>query len=56
MSWNTWQSIHAVYEVISEGLQTTVFPDIRAGAILNDNRYRGRFQGEMSPATPIGDL
>lgn len=48
--------IHAVTDVISLGLQTTVFPAAIAGAILNVKRYIGRFQGEMRPATPIGHL
>ena len=50
----TLQSIQVVTVVISLGLQTTVQPAIRAGAILNVNRYNGRFHGEMSPATPTG--
>lgn len=50
----TLQSIQVVTVVISLGLHTTVQPAIRAGAILNVNRYNGRFHGEMSPATPTG--
>ena len=51
---NTLHSIQVVTVVISLGLHTTVQPAIRAGAILNVNRYNGRFHGEMSPATPTG--
>ena len=29
-------------------------PQARAGAILNVNRYRGKFHGLMRPATPTG--
>ena len=48
--------IHAVTDVISLGLHTTVLPAAIAGAILNVKRYKGRFHGEMRPATPIGHL
>lgn len=48
--------IHAVTDVISLGLHTTVFPAAIAGAILNVKRYKGRFHGEMRPAMPIGHL
>ena len=34
-------SIHAVTVVISEGLQTTVLPAIRAGPSLNVNNVSG---------------
>ena len=51
----TEASIHAVTEVSSLGLHTTVQPAPIAGAILNVRRYKGRFQGEISPATPTGD-
>ena len=51
----TEASIHAVTEVNSLGLHTTVQPVAIAGAILNVRRYKGRFQGEISPATPTGD-
>lgn len=54
-SFMTSASMYAVREVISLGLQTTVHPAAMAGAILKVNRYRGRFQGEMRPATPTGD-
>lgn len=38
----------------SDGLATTVLPVASAGAIFRVNRYGGRFQGEISPATPPG--
>src|SRR5690606_40152978 len=44
----------AVIGVISLGFATTVFPTARAGAIFHENKYSGRFQGEMQPTTPIG--
>ena len=47
-------SIAAVQGVSSDGLATTVLPVAMAGAIFQVNRYSGRFQGEMSPATPRG--
>jgi len=53
-SLNTLANIHEVTDVISLGLATTVFPAAIAGAILNVNRYKGRFQGHIKPATPTG--
>jgi hypothetical protein len=47
-------NIHEVTDVISLGLATTVFPVAIAGAILNVNRYKGRFHGLIKPATPTG--
>src|SRR5690606_11247281 len=44
----------AVNGVISLGFATTVFPAAIAGAIFHENKYNGRFQGEMQPTTPIG--
>ena len=40
--------------VSSEGLATTVQPAANAGAIFQVNKYSGRFQGDIHPATPIG--
>ena len=54
-SLQTWASMYAVCDVISLGLHTTVHPAAMAGAILNVSKYRGRFHGEMRPATPTGD-
>ena len=47
---------YAVKGVISDGFATTVLPAAIAGAIFQVNKYRGRFQGEIQPATPIGCL
>src|SRR5690606_22997693 len=44
----------AVIGVISLGFATTVFPAARAGAIFHENKYSGRFHGEIQPTTPIG--
>ncbi len=44
----------AVKGVTSEGLATTQFPVARAGAIFQVNKYKGKFQGEIHPTTPIG--
>ena len=49
-------NIQAVTEVISLGLATSVLPHTIAGASLKVNRYKGRFQGLIRPATPIGIL
>src|SRR5687767_625280 len=46
----------AVIGVSSEGFATTVQPAANAGAIFQVNRYSGRFQGEIQPATPTGVL
>jgi hypothetical protein len=53
-SLNTLANIHEVTDVISLGLAMTVFPVAIAGAILNVNRYKGRFHGLIKPATPTG--
>src|SRR5262249_34255825 len=45
---------HAVDGVNSDGLATTVQPTARAGATFQVKRYRGKFHGEMQPATPRG--
>ena len=42
--------------VISLGLATTQFPEAKAGAIFHENKYRGKFHGEIHPAIPIGVL
>lgn len=47
---NSLHIIHAVTEVISLGLATTVLPVAIAGAIFHVSRYRGRFQGLIKPA------
>src|SRR5690606_11365522 len=44
----------AVIGVISLGFATKVFPAARAGAIFHENKYSGRFHGEIQPTTPIG--
>ena len=44
----------AVSGVSSEGFATQQFPAAMAGAIFQLRRYSGRFQGEISPATPRG--
>src|SRR5690606_38190856 len=44
----------AVIGVISLGFATTVFPAAIAGAIFHENKYSGRFHGEMQPTTPMG--
>lgn len=43
--------IQAVTDVISLGLATTVFPHAIAGAIFQVNKYSGKFQGLIKPAT-----
>ena len=44
LAWvRTSQSMKAVIEVNSEGLQTHVLPKARQGAIFQVRRYRGRF-------------
>lgn len=43
--------IQAVTDVISLGLATTVFPHAMAGAIFQVNKYSGKFQGLIKPAT-----
>ena len=53
-SFNTRPNSQAVTDVISLGLATTVFPVAIAGAILNVNKYSGKFHGVISPATPTG--
>jgi hypothetical protein len=40
--------------VISEGLMTTVLPAARAGATFQTSSISGKFQGVISPTTPIG--
>ena len=47
-------SIQAVTGVTSLGLPTTQLPAARAGASFQVNRYSGRFQGLITPATPSG--
>ena len=44
----------AVNGVSSDGFATQQFPAAMAGAIFQLSRYSGRFQGEISPATPRG--
>jgi hypothetical protein len=44
----------AVIGVNSEGFATAVFPVASAGATFHVNKYNGKFQGEISPATPRG--
>ena len=44
----------AVAGVSSLGLATTGLPAASAGAIFQVKRYRGRFQGEITPAIPTG--
>ena len=44
----------AVVGVSSEGLTTTVFPHINAGATFQVIRSNGRFQGQMTAITPRG--
>ena len=36
------------------GLKTTVLPHTRAGAIFQDGIAIGKFQGVITPITPIG--
>jgi len=36
------------------GLKTTVFPQTSAGAIFQDGMAIGKFQGVITPTTPIG--
>ncbi len=36
------------------GLNTTVFPATSAGAIFHDGIAIGKFQGVITPTTPIG--
>ena len=36
------------------GLNTTVFPQTSAGAIFQDGMAIGKFQGVITPTTPIG--
>jgi hypothetical protein len=40
--------------VTSEGFATTQFPAAIAGAIFQENKYKGKFQGDIQPTTPIG--
>ena len=40
--------------VTSLGLATTQFPAAKAGAIFHENKYNGRFQGEIQPTIPRG--
>ena len=40
--------------VISDGLATTALPAAKAGAIFQVNKYNGKFQGDIHPATPTG--
>src|SRR5690606_24585545 len=44
----------AVIGVISLGFATTVFPAAIAGATFQENKYNGKFHGEMQPTTPMG--
>src|SRR5262245_44735522 len=53
-STQSFENKKAVMGVSSEGLPTTVHPAAKAGAIFQVNKYSGRFQGEMQPATPMG--
>src|ERR1041385_3589221 len=53
-SMQIFESMKAVMGVISDGFATTQFPAARAGAIFHENKYSGKFQGEMQPTTPIG--
>ena len=39
--------------VISLGLAITQFPAAKAGAIFQENKYRGKFQGLIQPTTPM---
>ena len=50
----TSHNLKAVTEVNSLGLQTAVQPYAMQGAIFHVKRYSGRFQGEISAATPTG--
>ena len=54
-STNILHSIQAVTDVNSLGLHITQFPAAIAGAILNVNKYKGRFHGVICPTTPTGD-
>jgi hypothetical protein len=49
-------SIQAVTGVTSLGFPTAVFPAASAGATFHVNKYSGKFQGEINPATPRGFL
>jgi hypothetical protein len=40
--------------VKGDGLTTTVFPVMRAGAIFPALRIKGKFHGQMAPQTPNG--
>ena len=53
-SFKTSPNFHAVTDVISLGLETTVLPATIAGASLKVNKYMGRFHGLIKPATPTG--
>ena len=44
----------AVSGVSSAGLRTTVLPAASAGASFHDAIASGKFQGVISPTTPIG--
>jgi hypothetical protein len=43
-----------VIEVVSAGLRTTVFPQVKAGAIFHAAMSSGKFHGMICPATPSG--
>src|SRR5688572_4352937 len=53
-SMQSFENKYAVIGVSSDGLATTVQPAANAGAIFHVNKYNGRFQGEIQPATPTG--
>ena len=40
--------------VTSLGFAITQLPAANAGAIFQVNKYKGRFQGDIQPTTPIG--
>ncbi len=48
--------VFAVFGVSSAGLNTTVFPQTRAGNIFQVGIAIGKFQGVIIPPTPIGIL
>src|SRR5690554_880132 len=54
MSSITLHNKYAVYGVTSEGFATTQFPVAIAGAIFHENKYKGKFHGEIQPTTPKG--
>ena len=40
--------------MISDGFAMTQFPAAKAGAIFQENKYKGKFHGEIQPTIPIG--